>query len=150
VTKQEAAEKVAKLMQLARDNANPHEASSARSQARKIVEEHDLTLEELSAGKKARAFDDLVDAIRKTLASSPGLAAGLFDTTSVVSGILSKLDSLSKESKSKRLDEAYKLIEAASMFNGALDVVGLGTPLVEKVKKIFRDTLAAHDLTQPP
>jgi hypothetical protein len=140
--KQEAAEKVAKLMKLARDNPNPHEQDSARSRARKIVEDNHLSVEDLSAGKKAAAFDDLVAAIRRKISTGPAVPAGLF-------GILSKLESMSRESKSRRLDEAYKLVEAASLFNGALTAVGLGTSVVGDVKKIFEETLAAHDLTPP-
>jgi hypothetical protein len=149
VTKLEAAEKVAKLMRLAKDNASPHEASAARSRAKKIVDEHGLTLDELSAGKKAQAFDDLVAAVRKTLSDSPDMPTGLFGTSNIVSGILSKLEKLSEESKSKRLDEAYKLVDTASLFNGALGTLGLGSPLVKNLKKIFDDVLAAHDLTPP-
>jgi hypothetical protein len=149
VTKQEAAEKVAKLVRLARNNANPHEAKTARSQARKILRDNNLTVEELSAGKKAAAFDDLVAAIRRKIATGPEVPAGLFDTSRIVSGILSKLEGMSEESKSRRLDEAYKLVEAASMLNGALDVVGLGTGVVASVKKIFEDVLASHDLSPP-
>jgi hypothetical protein len=151
MTKQDAAEKIAKLMRLARSNTNPHEAAAARAQARKIVEEHGLSLEELSAGKKAQAFDDLVAAIRKTISSNPEMPTGLFGTSSVVSEILSKLEALSKDSKSKRLDEAYKLVDAASLFNGALGALGLGlgVPLVKNLKKIFDDVLADHDLTPP-
>jgi hypothetical protein len=149
MTKQEAAEKVAKLVQLARDNSNSHEASAARAQAKKIVAEHDLTLEELSAGKKAQAFDDLLAAVRKTIADSPEMPAGLFGTSSVVKGIVSKLETLSKDSKSRRLDEAYKLLETASLFNGALSAIGLGVPVVRQIKQIFDDVLASHDLTPP-
>jgi hypothetical protein len=147
--KQEAAEKVAKLMKLARDNPNPHEQDSARSRARKIVEDNHLSVEDLSAGKKAAAFDDLVAAIRRKISTGPAVPAGLFGTSDIVSGILSKLESMSRESKSRRLDEAYKLVEAASLFNGALTAVGLGTSVVGDVKKIFEETLAAHDLTPP-
>jgi hypothetical protein len=147
MTKQAAAEKVAKLMRLSRDNANTHESSAAREQARKIVEEHGLTVEELSAGKKAQAFDDLVAAIRKMLADNPSIPSGMFNTPVIVSGVLSKLESLSTESKSKRLDEAYKLVEAASLLNGALDTLGLGTPVVRNLKKIFDTTLSDHNLT---
>jgi hypothetical protein len=149
VTRQEAAEKVAKLVRLSRDNPNPHEASAARDRARKIVAEHDLTVEELSAGKKAAAFDDLLAALRKSLASSPGLLPGLFDTSGVVSGVLAKLETLSKESKSQRLDEAYKVVEAAALLNGGLGILGIGTTAISRVKKIFEDALAAHDLTPP-
>jgi len=149
MTKQEAAEKVAKLVRLARANTNPHEASTARAQAKKIVDEHKLTLEELSAGKKAQAFDELVAAIRKTISDKPEMPASLFNTSNIVSGILSKLETMSKESKSKKLDEAYKLVETASLFNGALSSLGFGTPLIKNIKKIFDDVLANHDLTHP-
>jgi hypothetical protein len=149
MTKQDAAEKVAKLMKLARYNKNPHEEASARNKARKLVEDNHLSVEDLSAGKKAAAFDDLVAAIRRKISASPAMPAGLFGTSSIVSGILSKLEAVSRESKSRRLDEAYKLVEAAAMFNGALDVIGLGTRVVGDVRKIFEDVLTAHDLTPP-
>jgi hypothetical protein len=149
VTKQDAAEKVAKLMKLARGNTNPHEKDNARSAAEKIVSEHELTVEDLSSGKKAAAFDELVAAIKKKISSSPEIPRGLFGTSDVVSGILSKIEGMSKESKSRRLDEAYKLVEAASMLNTCLNAIGLGTHVVRDVKKIFEDVLAAHDLTPP-
>jgi hypothetical protein len=149
MTKQEATEKVAKLMRLSKDNTNPHEAAAARAQARKIVDEHGLTLEELSYSKKAQAFDDLVAAIQKTLSDHPEMTAGLFGASHIVSGILSKLESLSDESKSKRLDESYKLVETASLFNGTLGALGLGSPHVTNLKKTFDDVLTAHDLTHP-
>jgi hypothetical protein len=57
------------------------------------------------------------------------------------------METMTKESKSKRLDEACKLLDAAAILNGVLGPFGLGTPLVRTVKKIFDDTLAAHNLT---
>ena len=148
MTRQEAAEKVAKLARLARDNPNPHEAEAARTQARKIVAENNLSVDELSTGQKAAAFDDLVAEVRKAVCSHPALPQGLFGTSDVVSGILTRLGAASKESKARRLDEAGKLIDAASMFNRALEAVGLGTPVVPAVRKIFDETLAAHNLTR--
>lgn len=147
MTRQEAAEKVAKLVSLARGNANPHEAAAARAQAKRIVDEHKLTLEEMSAGKKAHAFDDLVVAVRKTIADSPDMPPGLFGTASAVSGILNHLEKMSEESKSRRLDEVGKLIETASVLNKALSNVGLSSPIVTQIKATFDATLAAHDLT---
>lgn len=148
MTKQEAAERVAKLIRLARDNANPHEAEAARSQARKIVTEHDLSVEELSAGQKAAAFDELLTKIQRVVSSHPAVPEGLFDTSSVISGLVSKMETMTKESKSKRLDEACKLLDAAAMVDGILGTVGLSTSLIRTVKKIFDDTLAAHNLTR--
>lgn len=146
MTKLEAAEKVAKMMKLARGNTNPHEAASARRRAKKIIDDHGLTVEELSTGKKAAALDDLIVALRSVTSNMP---AGLFNTSSIVEGILSKAESMSKESKSRRLDEICKLIDVASAVNGALNVVSLSSPLVKRVKEIFEKTLAAHDLTRP-
>jgi len=149
MTRQEAAEKVAKLARLSKDNTNPHEAEAARSQARKIVKEHGLTLEELSAGKKALAFDDVVARVRAEAASRLVESPGLFNTSSILSDALARLETLSEASKAKRLDESYKLVDAIYLFNSTLSVVGLGSPAVNTVKKIFDDTLAAHGLTPP-
>ncbi len=145
MTKQEAAEKVAKLLRLARDNANPHEAAAARNRAKKLIDEHGLSVEELSAGKKARAFDDLVAALRTSIEIRGNLSPGLFSTRDVVGGILSKIEAMSDIDKSKRLDEVAKLMETACLLDGALSKIGVASP-ISNLKKIFDNTLEAHGL----
>ena len=145
MTKQEAAEKVAKLLQLAKNNSNPHEATAARNRAKKLIGEYELSVEELSAGKKARAFDDLVAALKTSIEVRGNLAPGLFSTRDVVGGILSKIEAMSDTDKSKRLDEVAKLMETACLLDGALSKIGVASP-IGNLKKIFNDTLEAHGL----
>lgn len=147
MTKLDAAEKVAKLMRLSRGTSNPHEASTAREQAKKLVEEYQLTSDELSAGKKADAFDDLVEAVRRLVAGRPDPSRGLFDTSDVISNVLAKLTSMEKSDKARRLDEAAKLVEAACLIDDVLSKMGLGgNTLVKNVKKVFDETLRNHNL----
>ncbi len=145
MTRQEAAEKVAKLLRLARDNTNPHEAAAARAQAKKIMGEHKLTVDEVSAGKKARAFDDLVATLKTSIEGRGNLMPGLFSTKDVVGGILSKIEAMSDIDKSKRLDEVAKLMETACLLDGALSKIGVASP-ISNLKKIFDNTLEAHGL----
>lgn len=137
MTKDEAAEKVAKLMRLAKGTPESHEASSARSQARKIVREYELSAEDLSAGKKAAAFDTLV---KEILHLVPPLHEPL------VGAIRQKLAGLTKSHKSHHLEDASKLVEVASLVNGLLGKVGMGSSTVTKMQKILDDVLAAHGL----
>jgi len=137
VRKEEAAEKVAKLMRLAKSTTESHEAATARAQARKIVKEHNLDAEDLSAGKKAAAFDVLV---REILHLVPPLQEPL------TGEIRQKLAGITKSRKSHHLEDAAKLIEVASLVNGLLGKVGMGSATVTKMQKILDDTLAAHGL----
>lgn len=135
--REEAVEKVVKLMRLAKGTPASHEASAARSQARKIVREYDLNAEDLSAGKKAAAFDTLV---KEILHLVPLLQEPL------TGGVRQKLAGITKSHKSRHLEDAAKLIEVASLVNGLLGKVGMGSSTIPKMKKILDDTLAAHGL----
>lgn len=135
--REEAAEKVAKLMRLAKGTPASHEAASARTQARKIVREYELDTEELSAGKKAIAFDSLV---KEVLHLVPPLQEPL------TGQVRQRLAGITKSRKSRHLEDAAKLIEIASLVNGLLGKVGMGSSTVTKMQKILDDTLAAHGL----
>ena len=135
--REEAAEKVAKLMRLAKGTPESYEAASARTQARKIVREYELDAEELSAGKKAIAFDSLV---KEVLHLVPPLQEPL------TGQVRQRLARITKSRKSRHLEDAAKLIEIASLVNGLLGKVGMGSSTVTKMQKILDDTLAAHGL----
>ena len=135
--KEEAATKVAKLMRLAKGTPSSQEASSARTQARKIVRDYGLDAEDLSVGKKAAAFDSLV---REILHLVPPLREPL------TGEIRQKLAGITKSRRSHHLEDAAKLIEVASLVNGLLGKVGMGSTTVTKMQKILDNTLAAHGL----
>ena len=65
-----------------------------------------------------------------------------------MSGILTKLEKMSDPDKSRRLDEAAKLIEVAASLNDTASQIGFGSDIVTDIKKIFDETLAAHDLAR--
>ena len=137
MTKDEASEKVAKLMRLAKSTPESHEASTARTQARKIVREYELDVEDLSAGKKAAAFDSLVEEVLHLVPPLQGPLVG---------EVRRKLAGLAKSRKSHHLEDASKVVEVASLVNGLLGKVGMGSSTVAKLQKILDDTLAAHGL----
>ena len=134
--REDAAERVAKLMRLAK-SPEPHEAASARKAARKIVREHDLSLEDLSAGKKAYAFESLVGEVARLV---PSLQEPL------VRELRRKISGLTRARKSRCLEDASKVLEVASLVNGLLSRVGMGSATVAMLQTILDDTLEDHGL----
>ena len=117
MTKREVAEKVAKLRRLAQSSTNPHEVENARKQADKLISEHGLSESDMSTGQMGAAFDDLVTEIEKVVARSP-IPKGLFDTSGVVRGVLTKIRNLNEDDKAKKLVAATVAVRMASMLMG--------------------------------
>jgi hypothetical protein len=140
VSRKDAAEKVAKLMKLAKGSSNTHEAATARTQAEKLVAEHGLTDNDLMSGEMGAAFDDLVDSIQKIVASHPALPAGLFNTSAVVTDILHKIKNINDIDKATRLRQITTIVRTASFIAG-------NTPVIAEVKAVLDSTLKNHGLS---
>lgn len=118
MNKKDAAEKVAKLMKLAKGSSNEHEAKTARSQAEKIVAEYGLSDLDLEAGEMAAAFDDLVDGLQKMVASHPALPEGIFNSSAIVTDVLHKIKNLGDTDKATKLKQITTIIRTASFIAG--------------------------------
>lgn len=118
MTKKDAAEKVAKLMKLAKGSSNAHEAQTARSQAQKIVTEYGLSELDLEAGEMAAAFDDLVDGLQKLVAGHPALPEGLFNSSAIVTDVLHKIKAMGDTDKATKLKQITTIIRTASFIAG--------------------------------
>lgn len=140
MNRQEAAEKVAKLERLARGSSNPHEAAAARERAHKIAQEHGLSPAEIEVGTMGAAFDDLVDQVKKIVAQSPRVPAGLFDTRSLVDDVLNKIKGASDADKASRLKQIAGLIRTASFIAG-------NNKTVAEAKAALDTVLKNHELT---
>jgi hypothetical protein len=141
VTKKEAAEKVAKLMKLARDNTCANEAVAARRQAEKIAVEHGLTQSDLETGKLAAAFDDLVDGLHKYVAQHPvAKSTDLFGASSIVKQAIDKVKAMGEVDKSQKLRTIAALVRTASFIAG-------DNPVVKSAKAQLDSALKNHDVT---
>ena len=140
MTKHEAAEKVAKLMRLAKGSSNPHESSNARAQAEKLVKEHGLTETDLTSGERAAAFDDLVDAVHAFMRNHHAIPGGMFDTSAILTDVLNRIKNIQETEKATRLGQITTLVRAASF------VVG-DDPNIKAIKRILDDTLRKHEIT---
>jgi uncharacterized coiled-coil DUF342 family protein len=133
MNRQEAIEKVAKLRRLASDNQNPNEADTARRQADKLATEYHITEQDLSAGKIAAAYDELVDAVQQYTAQRMpliGATTSIFPgVESIVTGILSQLKNAGEVDKAQRLRKIATVIRTASLFSQHDVVVGLNSIL---------------------
>ena len=139
MTKHAAAEKVAKLMRLAKGSSNPHEASNARAQAEKLVKEHGLTESDLTSGERAAAFDDLVDAIHAFVRNHPAIPGGMFGTSAIITDVLNRIKNIEETEKASRLGQITTVIRAASFIAG-------DDPSIKGVKKILDETLHRHEI----
>jgi hypothetical protein len=140
VTRKSASEKVAKLLKLAKSSTNPHEASTARSQANKLIEEHGLTDADLIGGEMSAAFDDLVDSVKKAIAQHPAIPDGLFGSLGIVDQVLDKIKNIGDSDKATRLKQITTLIRTASFIAGS-------QPIVAEIKTILDNTLKNHGLS---
>jgi len=141
MTKKQAAEKVAKLVRLARGTRNANEAATARTQANKLAREHGLTENDLSAGQRAVAFDDLVDQLHAYVMQHPKtqVAGELFASTPIIGDVLAKIKGIEETDKSAKLGQIVTLIRTASFVAG-------DHPVVAHLKHLVDTTLQRHDI----
>jgi hypothetical protein len=140
VTKRDAAEKVAKLMKLAKGSTNPHESTTAKAQAEKLVAEHGLTENDLMSGEISAAFDDLVDGIQKIVAGHPALPPGLFNTSAVVTDILHRIKAMGDTDKVTRMRQIATVIRTTAFIAG-------DTPIIAEIKIVFDTALKNHGVS---
>jgi carboxylesterase type B len=140
MTRHEAAEKVAKLMRLANGSSNQHESSTARSQAEKLVKEHGLTDDDLVSGKKAAAFDDLVDTVHAFVRNHPAVPDGIFGTSAIITDVLNRIKGIQETAKLARLRQITVMIRTASFISG-------DDPTIKGIKTILDEILHRHDIT---
>lgn len=140
MTKKEAAEKVAKLTKLAKGSANPNEATTARTQADKIIAEHGLTEHDLTSGEMAAAFDDLVDGVQKIVAGHPALPPGLFNSSAVITDVIHRFKNMKDVDKAARLRQLATIIRTTSFIAG-------DSPIVAEIKAVFDTALKNHGVT---
>lgn len=139
MTKKDAADKVAKLMKLARGSSSPHEAASAKIQAEKIAAEHGLSHQDLVTGEMGAAFDDLVDEVKKFVASRPEIPAGLFDTKTLVDQVVRSIKDI------REVDKAARLRQITTVIRGAAFVAG-DNKVVAQIKTTLDTVLKNHEL----
>jgi carboxylesterase type B len=139
MTKHAAAEKVAKLMRLAKGSSNTHEAANARSQAEKLVKEHGLTESDLASGERAAAFDDLVDAVHAFVRNHPSIPDSMFGTSAIVTDVLNRIKNIQETEKSARLGQITTVVRAASFIAG-------DDPNIKGIKHILDETLRKHEI----
>ena len=139
MTKHAAAEKVAKLMRLAKGSSNPHESANARTQAEKLVKEHNLTENDLTSGERAAAFDDLVDAVHAFMRNHPAISDGMFSTSALITDVLNRIKNIQEIEKSTRLGQITSIVRAASFVAG-------DDPNIKGIKRILDDTLRKHEI----
>lgn len=140
MTKHAAAEKVAKLMRLAKGSSNPHEASTARAQVEKLVREHGLTEADLTSGARAAAFDELVDSVHAFVRNHPTIPDGMFGTSAIVTDVLNRIKNIKETEKATRLGQITKIIRTASFIVG-------DDPIVKGMKNALDETLRRHEIT---
>jgi len=141
VTRQGAAERVAKLRRLADDpRTPPSEAENARAQATKLAAEHSLGEADLELGRIGSAYDELVDRLEKLALNNPKLPTGIFGAEQVVVDVLHKLKQVGDSDKSRRLRAVTTTVRTAHLFLG-------NTPLIDNVKIILDSVLKNHGLT---
>ena len=139
MTKREAAEKVAKLMRLAKGSSNPHESSNARAQAEKLVNEHGLTESDLTSGERAAAFDDLVDSVHAFVRNHPSIPDGMFGTSAIVTDVLNRIKNIEETEKSTRLGQITTVVRTAAFIAG-------DDPNIKGIKRILDETLRKHEI----
>lgn len=141
MTKKDAAEKVAKLMRLAQGTKNQHEAMAARSQANKLASEHGLTPNDLASGKRAVAFDDLVDRLHAYVMQHPKTqtAGELFAHTPIIEDVLAKIKGIEETDKSVKLGQIVTIVRTAAFVAG-------DHPVIASLKHLVDTTLQRHDI----
>lgn len=140
MTKKDAAEKVAKLMRLAKGSSNPHEAETAKAQAEKLASEHGLTESDLLAGEFAAAFDELVDGVQKFVAGHPSIPQGLFNSSAIITDVLHKIKNIGETDKATKLRQITTVVRTASFIAG-------DQPVISGLKNILDTTLKNHGLS---
>jgi hypothetical protein len=140
MSKRGAAEKVAKLMRLAKGSSNPHEAATARAQAEKIVKAQGLTENDLTSGERAAAFDDLVDTVHAFVLNHPAIPDGMFGTSAIVTDVLNRIKNIKETEKATRLGQITSVVRTAAFIAG-------DDPTIKGIKKILDDTLRKHEIT---
>jgi adenylate cyclase class IV len=140
MTKKDAAEKVAKLMKLAKGSANEHESATARAKADSLAKEYGLTANDLLAGEMAAAFDELVDEFHKFVVNHSPMTDGMFGTTAVVTDVLSKIKNVKDTDKATRLRQIAGVIRIASFIAG-------DNQIVAEVKVVLDTALKNHGIT---
>jgi hypothetical protein len=141
VTKRDAAEKVAKLMRLARGTSSPEEAASARAQATKIAQEHGLGPADLEVGQMGAAWDDLVDQVGRLVGQrTPAMPRGLFDVGPIVADVLRTIKSIKDTDKASRLRQVTTAVRAASF------VAGDHNQTIAELKRTLDTVLKNHEL----
>jgi carboxylesterase type B len=140
MTKKEASEKVAKLMKLANGSNNIHEASNAKAQAERLINEYGLSDSDLLSGEMAAAFDDLVDSVHKVVASHPALPPGLFNSSAIITDILHKFKNIGDADKATRLRQITTIVRTSAFIAG-------DTPIIAEIKAVLDSTLKNHGLS---
>lgn len=133
MTKAEAAEKVAKLRQLAESKANAHEADTAKQRADELIKKYGLTENDLSLGSKAAAFDDLIGEL-DAFVRRHEVPAAVFEAIDLVRR------ETTKENKADALGKIVKVVRTASMFFGF-------DKTVKGVKDTVDGVLTKHKVT---
>lgn len=139
MTTAEAAEKIAKLLALSRSNNNPHEAESARRRAQALMDEHKLTPEDLEAGDKAAAFDEIIVALESYIETRTEIPRGMFTQVAAVRVILTKLKSLNKIKKAARLDQVLVIVSLVEM-------VGFKNATLNEINTIINNVLSKYNV----
>ena len=139
MTKPEAAEKIAKLRRLAKNNSNEYEASASRAKIDDLIAKHSLTEDDLISGEKAHAFDDLIDALHLFVIGHPMLPAGLFGNSAILRNVLDRIKNIEKNDKIVNLGRLVTIVRTASFVMG-------NDPSIKEIKRILDNTLHSHGI----
>ena len=130
MTKEEAKQKVIKLLAVANGNKNPHEADTARKQAEKLIEQYGIVFDKNE--DLAKAFDDIIDQIVPILDSHP-------ESNSIFESIKPIVKNTDKQAKAKMVGKIEKGLKLWEIFVG-------DTPLYNGVKSIFDNALKNNNV----
>lgn len=133
MTRQEAAQKIAKLRRLAERAGTPAEAENARGAMEKLMKQFGLTDAELAIGRRAAAFDDLLEDLNRFV--------GRHDVPQPVFMVIEHFKkNVAEGEKSDALSKIVTGVRAASFFFG-------GDPTVKKLKASIDEVLTKHQVT---
>lgn len=122
LTKEQAIEKVNKLLALARNpSGNEHEKASAETQARKLMEDYHLTDDDLGASNKVAAFDQIVQAVKEYAVKHPQISNidSIFGSQLLVKEVLEQAHrNLTPQNKVAMLDKMTGALKVAHFLFG--------------------------------
>lgn len=143
MTRNEAVAKIVKLRKLSRCNSNHNEASTAYTQASKLMQEYSITDRDLSDTLMSSAFDDLIDSLQRITLAHPESLLGcsaLLQSTTITHDLVQQLKSGDVLHKKKKLHQLAFGIQALNLFGGS-------NPVIAEIKSSLDTVLQNYEIT---